>query len=246
MVLRRAIEWRSTRRFATFCACRGEPEEEARRLIEHCQAVRIEIREVNHFFEDVLHKVRALERLGSNHPVIAKEEVKLYLSEYRYRIRLHDLVTREVGQTKNRIHSVGLSLTNALDPEEYQRRLSLYESMCESLVSMLAALAYHDTGAHTKLLVKAVERMSTISFPEEPFCAAYQQLAFLPALFCFYAAGIAAQDNDRWKHLAGLLLRASHLDPATGKKKTSHFRNHPSGSFRRNGNESVQPAARGS
>jgi len=223
VALRSAIERRSTRRFATFWACKGEPEEEARRLIEHCQAVRIEIRDANHFFEDVLAKVRALEQLGSNHPVIAKEEVKLYLSEYRYRIRLHDLVTREVEETKKRIreriHSAETFPTNAFDPEEYQRQLTLYESMCEPVVSMLAALAYHDPGGYTKLLVKAVERMSTISFPGGPFCAAYQKLAFLPGLFCLYAAGITARANNRWKHLAGFLLHARCLDPVTGKKE---------------------------
>ena len=89
--LRAAFERRHSRRFSIYWVSRGEPTEEARRLIDLCQARSIRSEGADSFFPALAEKVRALRDLESSDPlppVVAAATVKRYLADDRFRIRL--------------------------------------------------------------------------------------------------------------------------------------------------------------
>lgn len=218
IALRKALERSTNHRFTTFWAYKGALEEEASRLISLRGATQIPISDADSFFEDLLTKVQAVEALGRNHPILAKEEVKLYLAEHRYRIRLHDLISLEIQETKERIVSANFPTNCSFVAGEYCRRRKAYQTMSDSLLSMLLPLAYHDPGQHTKLLIRAIESLGPLSLMSIAYSSEYELLRFYPALRCFYGAGLAALANQRWKNLVALLCHAECTDTTQLKK----------------------------
>jgi SIR2-like domain len=84
--LRAAFERRHSRRFSIYWVSRGEPGEEARRLIDLCQARVIPSEGADYFFPILAEKVRALRDLEASDPLppaVAAATVKRYLAEDR-------------------------------------------------------------------------------------------------------------------------------------------------------------------
>ena len=198
-----------SRRFTTYWATKGEPNDEASRLIKHRQAEVISIESADKFFSQVLEKVESLRESERPHPTstkVAVETVKRYIAEERHRIRLHDFFHEETERLYSQISSPRFDThTNNLTKDIFQQRLREYEALGETLISMSATLSYHDKGANVHLLTKCIERL--LAVPKEQGSILLINLQFYPALLFCYASGIAALAANNYEHLAAVLMR---------------------------------------
>ena len=80
----KAIYRAKSRRFTTYWAARGEPADEARRLIDHRGAQVISIEDADTFFQDIQQHVESIEEFSRPHPLSTEAAVaslKRYIPE---------------------------------------------------------------------------------------------------------------------------------------------------------------------
>jgi Mg2+ and Co2+ transporter CorA len=150
--LRNAILRAPARRFTTFWLAKGEPTEEAKKIIQQRRAEVIPIESADLFFTELREKVESLQELDRFHPIstsVAVATVKRYLADSRHRIRLHDLVHEETERVYQELSERFEIDINDLTEEVYQQRMHEYEALMERLAAMLSALSYHDTGENS-------------------------------------------------------------------------------------------------
>ena len=220
--LRNTILRSPARRFTTFWLAKGEPIEEAKKIIQHRRAEVIPIEDADQFFTELLEKVESLRELELSHPVstaIAVATVKRYLADPRHRIRLHDLVHEETERVYKELLSEKFNTRISNSTKEvFQQRMREYEVLVERLVAMLAALSYHDTGGeNAHLLKRCIEWLTQV--PRHDGSVALINLQYYPALLHTYAAGISALAANRFHNLAAILKESKYRDYHYNEKK---------------------------
>ena len=97
--LRSAIYRAKSHRFTIFWAARGEPGNNAKKLIDHRRAQMIHIEDADTFFQAIQQHVQSIVEFSRPHPLSTEAAVaslKRFMSDTRYRIRLSDLVDETV------------------------------------------------------------------------------------------------------------------------------------------------------
>lgn len=212
--LRQAIERSKSRRFSHYWAMRGEPTEDAQKLIEHRQGLHVNISDADSFFSKLAEQVEAISEVSRQNPVSVKLKVamlKKYLADPVNRIRLDDLVNGEVTRI--------LELTSAPDSvfmtypvpdkEVFTRRVRAYEAACEGLIAMAAVGGYWAEEWHYPIWKKALVRLGCM--PEEGYGHFHDGVLYrlkrYPATLLLYALGISAlQAGEKGMPLLSLLL----------------------------------------
>ena len=212
--LRNAILRAPARRFTTFWLAKGEPTEEAKKIIQQRRAEVIPIESADQFFTELREKVESLQELDRFHPIstaVAVATVKRYLAEPRHRIRLHDLVHEETERVYQELLSERFDTqNNKITKEVFQQRMREYEALMERLAAMLSALSYHDTGENSYLLTRCIERFTQVS--QQYGKVVLIELQYYPALLLTYAAGISALAAKRFHNLAAILREPKYRD----------------------------------
>ena len=218
--LRDAILRAPNRRFTTYWLARGEPGEEAKKIIRHRRAQIVSIESADQFFTQLKEKLDSLRELERRHPLstaAAVATVKRYVAEPRHRIRLHDLMHEETEKVYEELTSDQFKpQVPGLDKELFQARMRQYEGTAERLMSMLAALSYYDTGENAYLLTRCIERVANLSM--DSGYVALLDLQRYPALLLIYSAGISALAAQRFRNLAAILLEPQYYDRTVGQK----------------------------
>ncbi len=212
--LSNAILRTPSRRFATFWLAKGEPAEEAKRIIQHRRAEVIHIESADQFFTELREKVESLQELDRFHPIstaVAVATVKRYLADSRHRIRLHDLVHEETERVYQELLSERFDTqNNKITKEVFQQHMREYEALIERPIAMLAALSYHDTGENAHLLTRCIEWLTQV--PQQYGKVVLIELQYYPALLLTYAAGISALAARRFHNLAAILKEPKYRD----------------------------------
>lgn len=130
---------------------------------------------------------------------------KEYISDSRYRIKLHDLVTKSIRSTLQ-----GTSLkhfptqTTAPTAAEFAQRLRRYEESVERLQSLVVCLAHWCEEEQIPLLGKAIGRMADQQDSHSGMVV-WINLRLYPATLLLYSGGIAALAVSNYKKLAAML-----------------------------------------
>lgn len=206
--LRSAIERCPSRRFTTFWTMRGKSSERARRVIEQRRAVELSITDADTFFTELRDSVVALETFAVNDPIapkVAVARVKQYLSDPRYQVALHDLVTKEtavVGQRTNHEH---FPLANENPTAStVSTRIKRYDSVLDLLLSELVCLGYWGKSDQQDLLVQCFRRIAEEQIDPELGMPFWLALKRYPALLLLYGIGIAAISHRNYDTLKRL------------------------------------------
>jgi len=217
--LRAALERCRSHRFTTYWVSVGEDSPTAQRIMTLRRAQRIQIRNADTFFRDLAEKVMALEEYTRPHPLSTKAAVaraKRYLSEWRYEIRLHDLVMEETERVYDTLSEANFPVQGAtFSVEELKKRLARYEAFLETLVSLLATGCYWGTTSHEKLWVRVLERIGNPSGGRGGLVV-WINLRLYPALLLFYASGMATIAADKYATLAALFRRPTYNENREG------------------------------
>lgn len=135
--LRVAIERCRNRRFSTYWRVRKpKPSGElVQRLIDLRGVETVPIANAGWLFAQLAEHIALLEELSRPHPLsadIARETLKRYVAEERYRVRLYDLVMAEVNRVRQDIldeHPILYGVLLNLD--ELLARMKRYEALTE-------------------------------------------------------------------------------------------------------------------
>lgn len=208
VALRNALERCKSYRFTTYWTAREEPTAAPSKLIELRRAHVIHIGDADSFFSELADKVSALDDISRPHPLSARVAVanlKHYIVDGRYKIKLHDLVMNETervyGELTVRnfpVHGVPFSA------EELSRRVRRYEALSEILLSLMINGCYWGNKDHLELWQKSLERIATPA-GERSGLTVWLDLKLYPALFLLYGAGIAAISGKHYETFAALL-----------------------------------------
>ena len=221
--LRSAMFRAPSRRFTTYWASRGEPGEEARRLIEHRKAELVPIDDADSFFTTVQQHVESIEEYSKPHRLSTEAAVaslERYLPDTRYRIQLsnliHDAVERVVEVTSGKSFT-RYDLTNPTS-ETVTAQVRRYESACSTLLEMATVGGFWAEQEHYRVWQRALQRLG--SAPLDGNYVIWIGLKKYPATLLLYALGLGAVENERLRFL-GRLFETAVQRESLGSNKTS-------------------------
>ncbi|HPJ30098.1 MAG TPA: SIR2 family protein [Methanothrix sp.] len=229
--LRSGLERCKNHRFTTYWTDIRIPKNNAKKLIELRRGEFILIQNANAFFDELAEKVFVLEEYNKPHPLSVKAlvaQVKKYLVDESYEIRLHDLMNQEFEKLSTEL------LDNEKFPvkdisrdkfeEEFRRQLTLYESITEPILSMMITGCYWGKKSHNYIWIKYLEKLinhpGRVYYPKSRIkvCQigeeydidskeALLNLKLYPALLLLYGGGIASIAAGKYDFLSNLAAK---------------------------------------
>ncbi len=206
--LRQAIYRASSRRFTTYWAVRGEPSDEAQRLINHRSAQALHIEDADTFFQTIHQYVESIEEYSKPHPLstdAAVASLKRYISDPRYRIQLSDLVDKTVERVVESTSGDSFLVQGGPTPtsESVTERVRSYEAASSTLLAMATVGGYWAEEEHHHVWRRALERLG--SNTSSSGNVLWLDLQRYPATLLLYALGLGAVEANRLQFL-GLML----------------------------------------
>ncbi|MFJ5775647.1 SIR2 family protein [Streptomyces sp. NPDC093094] len=216
------FERRATRRYPVFWSAPHGVQGKAAELVARHEAVVVGGLTAKEFFPGLLDRVEALDRLAEPAPgrELALARLKRALPDPVRRLELHELVDAEAARVAGRLTGPGRypSGERPLDPGAWRDLLERYRDDCDTLLHLLAVGAFHDeAGLHTRVWVRAVQRLLDLPRPE----GGGPEPQLCPALLALAAAGSAALLAGRDELFGRLLLepvRAPGSAPGPGSR----------------------------
>lgn len=201
---------RSTRhRFATFWCAVGAPTGAAQQLIDIRRAQTVNIESADEFFEDLLGKVQSISEYRSADPmsqVVAAATAKRLVAEPRHRIRLEDLVQREVARVVACLDGGDFAVDS---PQVDERAVVTRAERADALTSVLGAIlavgCFWGDASHRPIWNRALERLASSGRRGAFAFDVWSDMRNLPAAFVLYSAGVGALAADQYETLKLLL-----------------------------------------
>ncbi len=212
--LRSAVLRAPSRRFATYWAVRGEPTDEARRLIDHRGAQVVAIKDADTFFQSIQRHVEALEEFSRPHPLsieAAVASLKRFLTEARYRIQLSDLIDEEVDRVVEATSGPAFVTQGGPAPtsESATARVRGYEAACSTFLAMAPVGGFWAEEEHLSVWQRALERLSTARGGGYTL---WIELQRYPGTLLLYALGLGAVAAARLRFLGRLFSTLVHRE----------------------------------
>ncbi len=212
IALRSALERCKNHRFTTFWTDIRTPTDSAKKLIELRRGEFILIQNADAFFDGLAEKIFVLEEYNEPHPLSVKAlvaQVKKYIVDERYEIRLHDLVNQEVERLykelfdKEKFPFDGIS--NDKFGDEFRRQVKLYESLTKPVLAMMITRCRWGKESHEHLWVNCLERIANP--PEERVRNQLYNLKQHMALLLLYSSGIISVATENYELFYSLLTK---------------------------------------
>ena len=220
--LRQALERCKGRRYPIYWAAQAQLGDKARRLIQLRDAQQLTIVDADTLFQRVGAQVKALEEYVKIHVLTtetAVAQIKRFLSDDSYRIRLSDLISRVVDEvlenTSSELFSTEFRGENAREP--FQHRIPAYVRACATLLPIAVLGGYWAEENQYEFWAQAIDR-----FIARPLSLSGDldlvRLQTLPALFLLYALGLGAAASGRLAFLTRLFWASTHyIEGETGE-----------------------------
>ena len=216
--LRKAIYRAPSRRFSTYWATRGDPRDNAQRLIDHRGAQVIRIENADSFFQDLQQHVESIELFSRPHPLSTEAAVaslKRYLAEPRYRIQLSDLIDKTVERVAEVTSGETFAVQGGPTPnsEKVTERVRHYEAACSTLLAMATVGGFWAEEEHYRVWQRALQRLGSTTSSSGRVL--WLELQRYPATLLLYALGLGAVAADRLpflRHLLAATLRKKHQE----------------------------------
>lgn len=215
VALRDMLLGRRNRRFSTFWTMQGVLATVPTDLVQQLHAIVIPVTDADQLFSDLATRINSLDSLDKHHPLtvpLAIEETKRYLSEDRYRIKLHDMVQQVVEDAYAKLSNDVSADLPKLEKEDFQRRMHEYEELIRLPSSILSTIAYFDRGAYNEELIKIMNRYLQQPRTDRPNLNILINLKLYPAYLLMYYTGISALESCNYSLLNALLTKAVYAD----------------------------------
>jgi len=208
VALRNILISRRNRRFSTFWAMHGTPTPTTLELVERIGALVLPTMDADHLFSDLAIKINSLESLKKSHLLtvpLAIEETKIYLSEDKHRIKLHDMTRQIVDDACVKLSKDFPTDIKQMELSDYRKRMHNYEELMKLPSSVISVIAYFDRGDHIKELTEAMTRF--LHQPNKEGKCVLIDLQLYPAYILMYSAGISALESGNYSHMRALLTK---------------------------------------
>lgn len=130
---------------------------------------------------------------------------KEYLSDSRYTIKLHDLISQKLREVLLQTSEDNFTIQGNWSFEEFTRRLKEYERILYDLQRIMCCVAYWGKQEHMPLLkmtpIRLIDRLESKSG-----LLVWQALRWYPIMLLFYTLGISALASENYDNLAAILL----------------------------------------
>lgn len=152
----------------------------------------------------------APEEVTVDTPVV--EQVKEYLPDPRYRIKLDDLVKRQVRIAQQRLGEEGFSVhASKISGEDFAARLEQYEEAISDLLNISMLLGRWSETEQQAVLQQIVHALAGNIEPKGG-SVLWLALRWYPMLLVMYAGGIAAIDSSNYLSLHTLFTTQIRQD----------------------------------
>ena len=227
--LRKAICRAPSRRFSTYWAARGDPGDEAQRLISHRRAQVIRIEDADSFLQTVQQHVESIEQFSRPHPLSTEAAVaslKRYLPEPRHRIQLSDLITKTVELVAEETSGEAFAVEGGPTPtsESVTARVRQYEAACSTLTVMATVGGFWAEEEHYPVWQRALQRLGSTT--SRNGAVPWLDLQRYPATLLLYALGLGAVAADRLpflRHILATTLRKESSEDVPAVKTLPPF-----------------------
>ena len=202
--LHAAIMRSPSRRYSMFWASRGEPGELAKELISHRDGVTAPITDADCFLGEVRNRIQILAQTHRQNPQsidLLVNSTKRYLGKPEYRIQLDELFASESRSLVDKLNSANLNVHENVGPEEFRRRVAIYETTSESLARMLGVLGRWGDESELTLVMNIVRFVCSHASEEMSGKVIWLNLRSYPAVLLVTAYGIGLVHNERWSTL---------------------------------------------
>lgn len=157
--LRAALLRNPSRRYSMFWSTQGQPNNRAAELIAHRDGHSVPITDADSFFTHVRDQIVTLARTHRQNPQsidLLVNSTKRYLAKNEYRIQLDELLTSEARSLLGKLEAAEFSIQAPWSPEEFRRRITIYESAVEPLARMVGVLGRWSTGRELMMLIDII------------------------------------------------------------------------------------------
>lgn len=135
--------------------------------------------------------------------------IKEYLSDFKFRIKLDDLVVGEIRRVLNDTSELSFPVQGtAIADDALLERMKRYENILMQLQTIGALLSYWGTKEHTPSLKKIISRLSD-GHESLNGLVVWLALRWYPSLLVAYSSGISAIASENYENLAAILLAPS-------------------------------------
>lgn len=131
------------------------------------------------------------------------EEIKEYISDNRYRIKLEDIVNQEIRKLLTILTEENFPVNVEVNADIFAQRLKQYETIIYNLQGIIISLARWGTQNHNAIISKIIARI-TEQHRNNSGKAVWLGLQWYPDILLMYSGGISAIAADNYNNLATL------------------------------------------
>lgn len=205
--LRAAILRAPARRYPLFWAARGKLGDGAAEIAKQRDAKVIEIADADGFVGGLTERVETLARTHRQNPLsidLLVNSAKRYLAKPEHRIQLDELFSSETQNLINKLDAADLTGQGQWSPEEFRRRIALYESLTEPLARMAGVLGRWGDGSEKSLVVDVIRMLCAHADREGAGLNVYLDIRTYPAVLVMTGYGLGLVRSERWADLHAL------------------------------------------
>ena len=134
------------------------------------------------------------------------DKTKEYLSDNRYKIKLHDLFSQKIREVASLLSSDHFKVQGiSFSDDEFLNRIKLYEEVVKELQTMTTCVAYWGNKDHYQQLSRTISRLCD-DFTPESGLVVWLNLRWYPIFLLIYSAGISAISASNYEALATILM----------------------------------------
>lgn len=138
-------------------------------------------------------------------PIALLDQVKEYLSDYKYRIQLNDLIMRELRSGQQRLGEENFSMNSGeITGEQFAERLLKYEAAMEQLLQ-ISTLLGRWAEPNQQNIVRQLVHVLAGQIESKGGSTLWLALRSYPMLLTMYVGGIAALEGENYEGLKTLL-----------------------------------------
>lgn len=206
--LRAAILRAPNRRYPMFWASRGELRGRGEELCSARKGVAVPIADADSFFGKLVEQVDTLAQSQRQNPLsvdMTVSRAKKYLAKPEHRIQLSDLVSEEVERITDRLEQDDMGTQGTFSPEEFQRRVAVYESATEAIAKVCGLIGRWGDGAQLDLVTDAIRTIVDHAEGNMGGLVVWVEMRRYPAVLLFQACALGLVRSQSWGKLHQLM-----------------------------------------
>jgi len=206
--LRAAIQRAPNRRYPLFWATRGALKGRGKELCDQRRGIEVPIADADRFFTELSEQVRTLADSRKRNPAdvdMLLARAKRYLSKAEHAIQLADLVDEEARRVIAALDGQALPPHGHFTPEEFQRRVSVYEGAVEGLAKVCGLIGRWGTSQQLRLVVEAIKSLVDHAESVNGGLVVFTEMRRYPAVLIYQACALGLVKAERWQELRQLL-----------------------------------------